>query len=90
MRPSKKFNPVPFAYHEEVTLDITTLTNMGQGLGRVDGWVVFVPFSLPGETVKARVYRNDKNCSHADLVEVLARFDPKLVKMSPAGEKAED
>ena len=25
-----------------------------------------------------------------DLVEVLGRFDPKLVKMCPAGEKAED
>lgn len=25
-----------------------------------------------------------------DLVEVLARFDPKIVKMAPAGEKAED
>lgn len=26
----------------------------------------------------------------ADLVEIVARFDPKLVKMAPAGEKAED
>jgi tRNA-splicing ligase RtcB (3'-phosphate/5'-hydroxy nucleic acid ligase) len=28
--------------------------------------------------------------AQTDLVEVLGRFDPKLVKMSPAGEKAED
>jgi tRNA-splicing ligase RtcB len=26
----------------------------------------------------------------ADLVEVVARFDPRIVKMAPAGEKAED
>ena len=26
----------------------------------------------------------------ADLVEVLGRFDPRLVKMCPAGERAED
>ena len=25
-----------------------------------------------------------------DLVEVLARFDPRLVKMAPAGERPED
>ena len=25
-----------------------------------------------------------------DLVEVVARFDPKIVKMAPAGERAED
>ena len=40
-------------------------------MARVDGWVVFVPFALPGERVRARVFRNDKNCSHADLVEVV-------------------
>jgi len=28
--------------------------------------------------------------AQTDLVEVLGRFDPKLVKMSPPGEKAED
>jgi tRNA-splicing ligase RtcB (3'-phosphate/5'-hydroxy nucleic acid ligase) len=26
----------------------------------------------------------------SDLVEVLARFDPKIVKMAPAGERTED
>jgi tRNA-splicing ligase RtcB len=28
--------------------------------------------------------------SQRDLVEVLARFDPKIVKMAPEGERAED
>jgi tRNA-splicing ligase RtcB len=28
--------------------------------------------------------------AQTDLVDVLGRFDPKLVKMCPAGEKAED
>ena len=35
------------------------------------GWVVMVPFTLPGEKVRARVYRNHKNFSEADLLEVL-------------------
>lgn len=70
-RPPAKFNPEPFAYHSEVTLDIETLTNLGHGLGRIDGWVVFVPFSLPGERIRARIFRNHKNHSEADLVEVL-------------------
>lgn len=70
-RPPKKFVPTPFEYHQEIEITIDALTNLGAGVGRIDGWVVFVPFSLPGETVKARVFRNDKNCSQADLVEVL-------------------
>ena len=36
------------------------------------GWVVMVAFALPGERVRARVFRNHKNYSEADLVEVLA------------------
>jgi tRNA-splicing ligase RtcB len=28
--------------------------------------------------------------AQTDLVEVIARFDPKLVKMCPAGDRAED
>ena len=70
-RPPKKFVPVPFEYHQDIELDIDSLTNLGAGVGRIGGWVVFVPFALPGEKVRARVHRNDKNCSHADLVEVL-------------------
>ena len=70
-RPSKKFVPIPFEYHQEIELTIDALTNLGSGVGRIDGWVVFVPFCLPGERVKARVFRNDKNFSQADLVEVL-------------------
>jgi tRNA/tmRNA/rRNA uracil-C5-methylase (TrmA/RlmC/RlmD family) len=71
MRPPPKFNPHPFAYHQELELRIESLTNEGSGVARVDGWVVFVPFALPGEKVRARVYRNHKNWSDADLVEVL-------------------
>ena len=89
----KKFNDHPFAYHQEIELEITTLTNLGSGLGRValpesqisdlkseittrppaeaGNWVVMVPFTLPGERVRARIFRNQKNFSEADLVAVL-------------------
>ncbi len=96
MGKNKKFNDQPFAYHQEIELEITTLTNLGSGLGRVQlppienrvaersdssasksensaggGWVVMVPFTLPGERVRVRVFRNQKNFSEADLVAVL-------------------
>jgi 23S rRNA (uracil1939-C5)-methyltransferase/tRNA (uracil-5-)-methyltransferase len=82
-RPPKKFVPIPFEYHQEIELEIDSLTNLGAGVGRVGGWVVFVPFALPGETVRARVYRNDKNCSHADLVEVLAPSPDRVRPVCP-------
>ena len=65
------FRKGKFEYHEEVELVIDNLTNLGQGVGRKDGWVVMVPFALPGEKVRARVYRNHANYSDADLIDIL-------------------
>ncbi|WP_411826521.1 class I SAM-dependent RNA methyltransferase [Luteolibacter sp. AS25] len=77
-RPPKKFHPEPFEYHQEIELRIDSLTNLGQGVGRVDGWVVFVPYALPGELVKTRIFRNDKNHSQGDLVEILERSEDRV------------
>lgn len=83
MRPPKKFRPEPFPYHHELTLRIDSLTNLGMGVARVDGWVVFVPYCLPGETVKAKVYRNEKNYSLADLVEVIEASPDRVAPQCP-------
>jgi tRNA/tmRNA/rRNA uracil-C5-methylase (TrmA/RlmC/RlmD family) len=101
----KRFNDHPFAYHQEIELEITTLTNLGSGLGRVvlpesqisnlkseittqppaaaGGWVVMVPFTLPGERVRARVFRNQKNFSEADLVAVLTPSPHRVTTHCP-------
>jgi tRNA/tmRNA/rRNA uracil-C5-methylase (TrmA/RlmC/RlmD family) len=86
----KKFNDRPFAYHQELELEIATLTNLGSGLARAilpdspaPGWVVMVPFALPGERVRARVFRNHKNYSEADLVEVLAASAHRVAAPCP-------
>jgi 23S rRNA (uracil1939-C5)-methyltransferase/tRNA (uracil-5-)-methyltransferase len=97
-----KFNNHPFAYHQEIELEIATLTNLGVGLGRVPlaelkaenlkleapapagaGWVVMVPFALPGERVRARVFRNHQNYSEADLVEVQTPSSHRVAPQCP-------
>lgn len=88
-QPPRKFVPHPFAYHQQLDVRIDNLTNEGAGVARVDGWVVFVPFVLPGELVRCRVYRNHKNFSEADLMEVLEpspeRVDPQCVLFGQCG-----
>lgn len=85
----KNFRPGPFDYHEEVELEIESLTNLGQGVGRVGDWVVFVPFALPGEKVRARVYRNHSSYSDADLISVLEaapeRVEPRCELFGECG-----
>jgi len=77
-RVPRHFVPEPFAYHQVLALRIESLTNLGVGVARVDGWVVMVPFTLPGEQVRARIFRNHKNYSEADLVEVLEASDARV------------
>jgi 23S rRNA (uracil1939-C5)-methyltransferase/tRNA (uracil-5-)-methyltransferase len=93
----KTFNDRPFGYHQEIELSITTLTNLGVGLGRVDleggeggrKWVVMVAFALPGERVRARVFRNHANFSEADLLAVIepsaSRIEPKCALFGLCG-----
>jgi 23S rRNA (uracil1939-C5)-methyltransferase/tRNA (uracil-5-)-methyltransferase len=83
MKPPNNFNPDPFDYHEEIELLIEDVTNLGQGVGRVDGWVVFVPFGLPGEKVVARIWRNKKQYSDADLVRIIEASPDRVEPVCP-------
>jgi tRNA/tmRNA/rRNA uracil-C5-methylase (TrmA/RlmC/RlmD family) len=92
MRQPKKFTPHPFAYHQEIEVEIASLSNLGVGIARVQidpsdkenpGWVVFVPHTLPGEKVLARIFRNDKSHSQADLVKVI---EPSPDRLEPSCE----
>jgi 23S rRNA (uracil1939-C5)-methyltransferase len=57
---------------QNVEITLTTLTYGGEAMGRLsDGRAVFVPFCLPGETVRARIVFERKNFARAELVEVL-------------------
>ncbi|MGB0153818.1 MAG: class I SAM-dependent RNA methyltransferase [Verrucomicrobiales bacterium] len=89
LRKPRKFNPDPFEYHQELTLEIESLTNLGQGVARFGNWVVFTTFALPGETVRARVFRNSANYSEADLLEVVTpspdRVEPQCPLFSQCG-----
>ncbi|MFI3290461.1 MAG: class I SAM-dependent RNA methyltransferase [Opitutales bacterium] len=75
----KNFVDTPFKYQEEIILDIVDLTNLGVGVGKLDNWVVFVPYALVGEKVKARVYKNHTSYSQADLVEVIEPSPDRVV-----------
>ncbi|MDF1713261.1 MAG: class I SAM-dependent RNA methyltransferase [Akkermansiaceae bacterium] len=79
----RKFKAEPYEWHEVVELEIEALSNLGAGIAKPDGWVVFVPFALPGEKVRAKVWRNEGNCSHADLIEVLEPSPDRIAPHCP-------
>ncbi|KZV65147.1 S-adenosyl-L-methionine-dependent methyltransferase [Peniophora sp. CONT] len=76
--------PYPKAKEEkaEVEVRIVGISASGCGIGlpveseseeneRRKHWAIVVPFALPGERVRARVFRHARLHSHADFVEML-------------------
>jgi 23S rRNA (uracil1939-C5)-methyltransferase len=70
----------PVSKGEELVLAVDSLAFGGNGVARLNGFVVFVRRGLPGDTVRARVTKVKGNHAEADAVEVLepgsARVDP--------------
>jgi 23S rRNA (uracil1939-C5)-methyltransferase len=65
---------------EELEVTIDALANGGAGVGRADGFVVFVRGAIPGDRVRARVGKSKRSYAEASLVEVL---DPSPDRIEP-------
>jgi tRNA/tmRNA/rRNA uracil-C5-methylase (TrmA/RlmC/RlmD family) len=56
---------------DKISLTIHDLAFGGEGVGRVDEFVVFVPFVIIGETVEAEITEVKKNFARAKLLRVV-------------------
>lgn len=54
-----------------VEIEIEKLSFGGDGIGRSEGLVYFVPFSAPGDRLKIRIVEKKKNFVRAEIVEIL-------------------
>lgn len=56
---------------DSVEIVIEDMSGEGQGIGKADGFVVFVPGTVVGDKVKAEMTRVKKNYGFADMVEMV-------------------
>ena len=63
--------PAPVSLDQELELQIDSLAFGGNGVARLDGFVVFVRRGLPGDTVKARVTKVQRRHAEAVMTEVV-------------------
>src|SRR5256712_3046775 len=63
--------PAPVARDQELELTIASLAYGGNGVARLNGFVVFVRRGLPGDTVRARVTKVQRRHAEALATEVL-------------------
>jgi 23S rRNA (uracil1939-C5)-methyltransferase len=56
---------------EKIQIEITGLTHAGEGVGRHSGMAVFIPGTVPGETVLAEVVVLKRNYARGWLLEII-------------------
>src|SRR5262245_44351830 len=61
----------PVTKDQELELHVDSLAYGGNGVGRLNGFVVFVRRGLPGDTVRARVTKVKRSHAEATAIEVV-------------------
>ena len=68
----------PVAVDQELDLRIDSLAYGGNGVGRLNGFVVFVRRALPGDTVRARITKVKRSHAEAVALEVVEAGAPRV------------
>ena len=68
----------PVKLGDEVLVTIHGIGSSGEGVGRVDDFTVFVPFALPGETVKVSINMVKKTYATGKLIDIVTPADNRI------------
>ena len=68
---------------DELEVTIDSLAHGGAGVGRAEGFVVFVRGAVPGDRVRARVGKAKRSFAEASLVELLDSGPDRIEPRSP-------
>ncbi|WP_047979596.1 23S rRNA (uracil(1939)-C(5))-methyltransferase RlmD [Ornithinibacillus contaminans] len=60
----------PVKKNDTVTIRFEDLTHEGNGVGKINGYPLFVPYGLPGEEATVKVIKVNKNFGFGKLLEV--------------------
>jgi len=70
-RESAPIEGLPVSKNEETVINIIGMNHDGEGVGRANGYTLFVQGALPGETVRVRVMKTKKQYGYAKLLEIV-------------------
>lgn len=69
---------VPVAVGDSVVIDIVGMTHEGQGVGRVEGYTLFVSGAVPGDRVQAEVQSIGKSFGRARMAALVAASPDRI------------
>ena len=76
-----------FQKNDLIMLEITDLTEEGQGVGKKDGLVFFVKDSVMGDKVEARILKAKKNYAYAKVEKLLEASPHRIAPLCPVAGK---
>ncbi|WP_405081684.1 23S rRNA (uracil(1939)-C(5))-methyltransferase RlmD [Paenibacillus chitinolyticus] len=84
---SAALSGLPVEKNGEYTAEIIGIGHDGEGVGRVEGFTLFVPGALPGERVRLKVLKLKKQYGYAKLLEVLESSPDRVGAPCPIYDK---
>lgn len=77
---------IPVEKGKIYTITIDRLGANGEGVGRIDGFTIFVPGALPGEIIEGRITLVKKQYGQAKLVKICKASPDRVVPKCPVYE----
>ena len=68
---------------ETLVVEIEKLSNLGFGIARVDGYVIFVEGACVGDKVKIKVGKKNKNFANAKILEIIESSPDRITPFCP-------
>lgn len=65
---------------DEIIVEVEKLSNLGFGIARVDGLVVFVENACPGDKAKVKITKLTKSYANAQIIEII---EPSTHRVEP-------
>lgn len=78
---------VPVEKNQEITIDITSMGEAGEGIGKLDGFTVFVQDAIPGDRIKARLIKVKKAYAVGKLIQVIEPSEKRIEAPCPYAAK---
>ncbi len=66
-----------------IDVEIDDLNNLGVGIGRINGLIHFVPKTLPGDRIKAKITHQHAHYINAELIEIITPSAQRIKAACP-------
>ena len=74
---------IPVVKNEEYEMNIDNLGSNGEGVGRIDGFTIFVDGALAGERIKVKILKVAKNYAYGKLVHLIQKVSHRTEPRCP-------